>query len=34
VADRKAFRATYDAISKAATQSPLMKKYHELGTPN
>ncbi len=33
VADRKAFRATYDAIFKAATQSPLMKKYHELGTP-
>lgn len=33
VADRKAFRDTYDAIFKAATESPLMKKYHELGTP-
>ncbi len=33
VADRKAFRQTYDAIFKAATESPLMKKYHELGTP-
>lgn len=33
VADRKAFRETYDAIFAAATQSPLMKKYHELGTP-
>ncbi len=33
VADRKAYRQSYDAIFKAATQSPLMKKYHELGTP-
>jgi aldehyde:ferredoxin oxidoreductase len=32
VADRKAFRTTYDEIFKAATESPLMKKYHELGT--
>ncbi|MDF1513879.1 MAG: aldehyde ferredoxin oxidoreductase C-terminal domain-containing protein, partial [Anaerolineae bacterium] len=31
--DRKLFRATYDAIFKDATESPLMKKYHELGTP-
>lgn len=33
VADRRAFRQTYDAIFKAATESPLMKKYHEIGTP-
>ncbi len=33
VADRKAFRTTYDAIFIAAVESPLMKKYHELGTP-
>lgn len=33
VADRRAFRQTYDAIYKAAVESPLMKKYHELGTP-
>lgn len=33
VADRKAYRETYDAIFRACTQSPLMKKYHELGTP-
>lgn len=33
VADRKAYRQTYDAIFKAATESELMKKYHELGTP-
>ncbi len=33
VADRRAFRTTYDAIFKAAVESPLMKKYHELGTP-
>jgi aldehyde:ferredoxin oxidoreductase len=32
VADRKAYRTTYDEIFKAATESPLMKKYHELGT--
>jgi aldehyde:ferredoxin oxidoreductase len=32
VADHKAYRAAYDAIYKAATESPLMKKYHELGT--
>jgi len=33
VADRRAFRAAYDAIFKAAVDSPLMKKDHELGTP-
>lgn len=32
VADRRAYRRTYDAIFKSATESPLMKKYHELGT--
>ncbi len=32
VADRKAFRTTYDEVFQAATQSTLMKKYHELGT--
>jgi aldehyde:ferredoxin oxidoreductase len=33
VADRKAYRQTYDAIFKAATESEWMQKYHELGTP-
>lgn len=33
VADRRAYRETYDNIFKAVTESPLMKKYHELGTP-
>jgi aldehyde:ferredoxin oxidoreductase len=33
VADRKLFRQTYDTIFTSATESPLMKKYHELGTP-
>jgi aldehyde:ferredoxin oxidoreductase len=32
VTDRKAYRQTYDAIFKAVTETPLMKKYHELGT--
>jgi aldehyde:ferredoxin oxidoreductase len=32
VADRKAYRASYDEIFKAATESQLMKKYSELGT--
>jgi len=32
VADRKAFRAVYDEVFKASTESPVMKKYHELGT--
>jgi len=32
VADRRAYRDTYDAIFEAATDSPLMQKYHDLGT--
>jgi aldehyde:ferredoxin oxidoreductase len=32
VADRRAYRALYDELFKAATQSPIMRKYHELGT--
>src|SRR5512136_401775 len=32
VADRRAYRALYDELFKAATDSPIMKKYHELGT--
>jgi aldehyde:ferredoxin oxidoreductase len=32
VADRRAYRATYDDIFRAATESPVMRKYHELGT--
>lgn len=32
VADRKGYRAVYDDLYKAATESELMKKYHELGT--
>jgi aldehyde:ferredoxin oxidoreductase len=31
--DRKGYREAYDAIFKAAVESPLMRKYHELGTP-
>jgi aldehyde:ferredoxin oxidoreductase len=33
VADRRAYRDTYDAIFDAATKSELMRKYHDLGTP-
>jgi aldehyde:ferredoxin oxidoreductase len=33
VADRRGYRKIYDEIYQAATESPLMKKYHELGTP-
>ncbi len=33
VADRRAYRQVYDEIFQAATETPLMKKYHELGTP-
>jgi len=33
VADRRAFRQTYDTLYERATVSPLMKKYHEIGTP-
>ena len=32
VADRRAYRQLYDELYKVATESPLMKKYHELGT--
>ena len=32
VSDRKAYRKTYDEIFKAVTETPLMKKYHQLGT--
>ena len=32
VSDRKAYRKTYDEIFRAVTETPLMKKYHELGT--
>jgi len=32
VNDRKVYRKTYDDIFKIATDSPVMKKYHELGT--
>lgn len=30
--DRRLYRQTYDEIFKALVESPLMKKYHELGT--
>jgi aldehyde:ferredoxin oxidoreductase len=33
VADRRAYRQTYDEVFKTATESSLMKKYHDLGTP-
>jgi aldehyde:ferredoxin oxidoreductase len=33
VANRRSYRKTYDQIYKVATDSPVMKKYHELGTP-
>jgi aldehyde:ferredoxin oxidoreductase len=33
VADPKRYRSQYNALYKAATDSPLMKKYHDLGTP-
>ena len=32
VDDRRAYREAYDAVFRAATDSPLMQKYHELGT--
>ncbi|MCX7681666.1 MAG: aldehyde:ferredoxin oxidoreductase [Anaerolineae bacterium] len=32
VKERRAYRETYDTIFEAATESPLMRKYHELGT--
>jgi aldehyde:ferredoxin oxidoreductase len=33
VADKRAYREVYDRIYKLLTESPLMKKYHEIGTP-
>lgn len=33
VADKKAYRAVYDEIYRAATQTDVMRKYHQLGTP-
>ena len=33
VSSPRDYRQVYDAIFKAATDSPLMKKYHNLGTP-
>ncbi|ABL79212.1 aldehyde ferredoxin oxidoreductase family protein [Thermofilum pendens] len=33
VVDRKAYREVYDKIFKLIVDSPLMKKYHEIGTP-
>ena len=32
VADKKAYRTLYDELFKSATESDVMKKYHELGT--
>ena len=32
VNDRRAYRDAYDAVFRAAVESPLMRKYHELGT--
>lgn len=33
VSDRKLYREVYDEIYKLIVDSPLMKKYHEIGTP-
>ena len=33
VADRRAYRRTYQELYQAATETEIMKKYHELGTP-
>jgi aldehyde:ferredoxin oxidoreductase len=33
VTDQQEYGKLYDAIFKNATESPLMKKYHEIGTP-
>ncbi|MHA1721578.1 MAG: aldehyde ferredoxin oxidoreductase family protein [Candidatus Baldrarchaeia archaeon] len=33
VADQKSYRKLYDEIYKTAVKSPLMRKYHDLGTP-
>jgi aldehyde:ferredoxin oxidoreductase len=32
VSDRRTYRDVYDTIFRTATESPLMQKYHELGT--
>jgi aldehyde:ferredoxin oxidoreductase len=32
IVDKKAFRALYDEVYNAAVASPVMKKYHDLGT--
>ncbi|MCX8030565.1 MAG: aldehyde:ferredoxin oxidoreductase [Thermodesulfovibrionales bacterium] len=33
ISERKEYLNLYDSIFKTATDSPLMKKYHEIGTP-
>uniref|UniRef100_A0A7J3X5R6 Aldehyde:ferredoxin oxidoreductase n=1 Tax=Thermofilum pendens TaxID=2269 RepID=A0A7J3X5R6_THEPE len=33
VADRRVYREVYDSIYRLLTESPLMRKYHEIGTP-
>ncbi len=33
IMDKKAYRAVYDKLYRLIVDSPLMKKYHELGTP-
>ncbi len=33
IADKKLYRELYDEIYDAAVKSPLMRKYHDLGTP-
>lgn len=33
VADRRAYREVYDKLFKLIAESPLMKKYHDIGTP-
>lgn len=33
VADQKQYKDLYESIFKNATESPVMKKYHEIGTP-
>ncbi|MGB9708592.1 MAG: aldehyde ferredoxin oxidoreductase family protein [Infirmifilum sp.] len=33
VADKRAYREAYDKIFRLIVESPLMKKYHDLGTP-
>ncbi|MBW2560813.1 MAG: aldehyde ferredoxin oxidoreductase family protein [Deltaproteobacteria bacterium] len=32
IADKKVYRSLYDEVYKAAVNSPVMKKYHDLGT--